>query len=59
MPTISFNQLPKPPSENQGPFGPNKRSDSQTRFRSQMVVVLRAGFVLENLMNQLGFACRQ
>ena len=58
MPTISFNQLPKPPSGSLGPFGSNKRSDSN-KIRSRIVVDLRKESVLEDLLNQVGFACRQ
>ena len=53
MPTISFNQLPKPLSQNQGPFGSNKRSDPQRKIRSQIVVDLRRGTSLEDLLNQV------
>jgi hypothetical protein len=56
VPTISFNQLPRTPSQNLGPFGSNKRSDSN-KLRSQIVVDLRKGSVLESLLNQVGFAC--
>ena len=59
VPTIFLNQFPKPPSENQGPLGSNKRSDSQTKFVRQIVVDRRTAPVSKNLLNQVGLARRQ
>ena len=58
MPTISFLWLPKPPSDNQGLFGSTKCS-APKQDPSQIVVGLRAGSFLENLLNPVGFARRR